>query len=101
MPASLPGTSSAVRRGCPPTPRATELAHLRAPATLAELTPRRAESALGSLTLLEGYSHTVTIAGHGSRARSAMCCILFAPMAGCAAPELADLCAYGRRVMPN
>jgi len=32
---------------------------------------------------------------------AAMCCILFAPMAGCAAPELADLCAYGRRVMPN
>jgi hypothetical protein len=32
---------------------------------------------------------------------SAMCCILIAPMAGCAAPELADLCAYGRRVMPN
>jgi len=30
-----------------------------------------------------------------------MCCILIAPMAGCAAPELADLCAYGRRVMPN
>ena len=32
---------------------------------------------------------------------AAMCCILIAPMAGCAAPELADLCAYGRRVMPN
>jgi hypothetical protein len=32
---------------------------------------------------------------------AAMCCILFAPMAGCAAPELADLCAYGRRVMPD
>ena len=30
-----------------------------------------------------------------------MCCILFAPMAGCATPELADLCAYGRLVMPN
>lgn len=30
-----------------------------------------------------------------------MCCILVAPMAGCAALELADLCAYGRRVMPN
>jgi hypothetical protein len=28
-----------------------------------------------------------------------MCCILIAPMAGCAVPELADLCAYGRRVM--
>ena len=24
-----------------------------------------------------------------------MCCILIAPMAGCAAPELPDLCAYG------
>jgi len=30
-----------------------------------------------------------------------MCCILIVPMAGCAAPELADLYAYGRRVMPN
>jgi len=30
-----------------------------------------------------------------------MCYILIAPMAGCAAPEVADLCAYGRRVMPN
>jgi hypothetical protein len=29
-----------------------------------------------------------------------MCYILIAPMAGCAAPEVADLCAYGRRVMP-
>jgi hypothetical protein len=36
-----------------------------------------------------------------ARRPAAMCCILFAPMAGCAAPELADLCAYGRRVMPN
>ena len=41
VPASLPGTSSAARRGCPPTPRATELAHLRAPATLAEADSRR------------------------------------------------------------
>lgn len=32
---------------------------------------------------------------------AALCCILIAPMAGCAAPELADLRAYGRRVMPN
>jgi hypothetical protein len=30
-----------------------------------------------------------------------MCCILIGPMAGCAAPEVADLCVYGRRVMPN
>ncbi len=46
VPASLPGTSPAASRGSPPTPRATELAHLRAPATLAELTPRRAKSAV-------------------------------------------------------
>jgi hypothetical protein len=36
-----------------------------------------------------------------TRSPAAMCCILIASMAGCAAPELADLCAYGRRVMPN
>ena len=36
-----------------------------------------------------------------ARSAAAMCYILIAPMAGCAAPEVADLCAYGRRVMPN
>jgi hypothetical protein len=36
-----------------------------------------------------------------ARSPAPMCYILIAPMAGCAAPEVADLCAYGRRVMPN
>ena len=48
-------------------PRAAELAHLRAPATLAELTPRLAKSAFRANSAAAGPSVSLTLRGscHG------------------------------------
>jgi hypothetical protein len=49
-PRKPPGNVPCREERCSRRPRATEPAHLRAPATLAELTPRRANSAIGAYT---------------------------------------------------